>query len=163
MLNDQYVDQPGSLNAGSMACLPATVAVNAGRSPCWENMNRPTAVEMPRLSVPLALGWLCALSPFGVLFVVGTAWLHQQPGWLTTFGPFADGYRLVMLPVLNVAWSLSMMFAVYAAGPLWLLLVCGRRWRRSWKVHAMQLITCGAGWVLIWVLIIQSDLLSKLG
>jgi len=126
-------------------------------------MNRPTTVDAPRLSVPLALAWLCALSPFGILFVVGTVWLHQQPGWLTTFGPIADGYRVVMLPVLHVGWSLSMVFAVYVAGPLWLLLVCRRRWRRSWNVHALQLITCGAGWVLIWVLIIQPDLLSKLG
>jgi len=125
--------------------------------------NRPTAIDLPRLSVPLALGWLCALSPFGVLFVVGAAWLHQQPGWRTALGPFADHYRAVMLPVLNVGWSLSMVFAVYVAGPLWLLLVCIRRWRRSWNLHAMQLITCGAGWVLIWVLIIRSDLLSKLG
>src|SRR2546425_239479 len=78
-------------------------------------MNRPTAVDVSRLSVPLVLGWLCALSPFVVLFVVGTAWLHQQSGWRTAFGPFADHYRAVMLPVLNVAWSLSMMFAVYAA------------------------------------------------
>jgi len=126
-------------------------------------MKRPTAIQVPRLSVPMALGWLCALSPFGVLFVVGTAWLHQQPGWRTTFGPFADHYRAMMLPVLNVGWSLSMMFAVFVAGPLWLLLVCRRRWRSSWNTHLMQLITCGAGWVLIWVLIIRSDLLSKLG
>jgi hypothetical protein len=126
-------------------------------------MNRRTAIELHRPSVPLTLGWLCALSPFVILFVVGTTWLHQQPGWQTAFGPFADRYRMVMLPVLNVGWSLSMVFAVYAAGPLWLVLVCRRRWRRSWKVHAMQVIICGAGWVLIWVLIIQSDLLTKLG
>ena len=126
-------------------------------------MNRSTAIDVPRLSVPLVLGWLCALSPYIVLFVVGTAWLHQQPVWRNAFGPFANHYRAVMLPVLNVGWSLSMMFAVYAAGPLWLLLVCRRRWRRSWQVHAMQVITCGAGWILIWLLIIQTDLLTRLG
>jgi len=127
------------------------------------SMNRPTAVDVPRLSAPLVLAWLCALSPFGVLFVVGTAWLEQQPAWRTAFGSFAGQYHTVMLPVLNVGWSLSMMFAVYVAGPLWMLLVCRRRWRHSWKMHAMQLITCAAGWVLIWLLIIQTDLLTKLG
>ncbi len=125
-------------------------------------MNRSTAIELPRHCVPVVLAWLCALSPFGVLVVVGTAWLQQQPAWQTAFGPFADHYRAVMLPVLHVGWSLSMIFAVYAAGPIWLLLVFRRCWRRSWKVHAMQLITCGAGWLLIWLLIIQSDLLSNL-
>jgi len=125
--------------------------------------NRPTAIDLPRLSVPLTLGWLCALSPFAVLFVIGTAWLQQQPAWQTAFGPFADHYRAVLLPALHVGWSLSMVFAVYVAGPLWLLLVCRRRWRSSWNTHVMQLITCGAGWVLVWVLIIRSDLLSKLG
>ena len=125
-------------------------------------MNRPTAIQVPRLSVPVALGWLCALSPFGVLFVVGTAWLHQQPGWRTALGPFADHYRAVMVPVLHVGWSLSMMFAVYVAGPLWLLLICRRRWRSSWKVHAAQVITCAAGWALIWMLVIRSNLLSNL-
>ena len=128
-----------------------------------DGMNRPTDVELRRVSVPLALGWLCALSPFGVLFVIGAAWLDQQPVWRNALGPFADHYRTVMLPVLHVGWSLSMVFAVYVAGPVWLLLVCMRRWRRSWKLHAIQFITCGAGWVLIWVLIMQSDLLSKLG
>jgi len=125
-------------------------------------MNRPTAIQIPRLSVPVALGWLCALSPFGVLFVVGTAWLHQQPGWRTALGPFADHYGAVMVPVLHVGWSLSMMFAVYVAGPLWLLLICRRRWRSSWKVHAAQVITCAAGWALIWMLVIRSNLLSNL-
>ena len=140
------------------------LATLAGRFKCLDGtMNRPITIDGPRLSVPLALGWLCALSPFGILFVVGTAWLQQQPVWRNAFGPFADQYRAMMLPVLNVGWSLSMMFAVYVAGPLWLLLVCRRRWRSSWNTHLMQLITCGAGWVLIWVLIIRSDLLSKLG
>ena len=121
------------------------------------------AIDVSRFSVSSVLAWVCALSPFGVLFVVGTAWLHQQPGWRTAFGPFADHYRALMLPVLNVGWSLSMVFAVYVAGPLWLPLLCQRRWRKSWKVHAMQVITCGAGWVLIWLLIIRPDLLTKLG
>jgi len=44
-------------------------------------MNRFTAIDVPRLSVPLVLGWLCALSPYIILFVVGTAWLHQQSVW----------------------------------------------------------------------------------
>jgi hypothetical protein len=30
-------------------------------------------------------------------------------------------------------------------------------------VHAIQVITCGVGWILIWCLIRQSDLLAKLG
>ena len=126
-------------------------------------VRRARTLEVPRLSMSFTLGWLCALSPFGVLFVVGTAWLHQQPGWRTARGPLADHYRAVMVPVLHVGWSLSMMFAVYVAGPLWLLLFCRPRWRNSWKVHAAQVITCGAGWVLIWMLIIRSDLLSRLG
>src|SRR2546430_2706166 len=117
-------------------------------------------VDEPGISVPLALGWLCALSPFVVLAVVGTSWLQQQPAWLTAFGPFADRYRVMLQPVLHVGWSLSMVFAVYVAGPLWFLLVCRRRWRRSWNVHAMQVITCGAGWVLFWALIMQANLLS---
>jgi len=125
-------------------------------------MDRPATIELPRISVSFVLSWLCALSPFAVLFVVGTAWLQQQPEWQTALGPFADHYRAVMLPMLHVGWSLSMVFAVYAAGPIWLLLVCRRCWRQSRKVHAMQVITCGTGWVLIWLLIIQSDLVGKL-
>lgn len=123
---------------------------------------RPRTLKAPRFSVPLTLGWLCALSPFGVLFVVGTAWLHQQPGWRTALGPLADQYREVMVPVLHVGWTVSMIFAVYVAGPLWLLLICRSRWRRSWKMQCVQLLSCGVGWVLIWVLIIESHLLSKL-
>src|SRR6266496_1982885 len=117
--------------------------------------NRPTAIHVPRFSVRSVLGWLCALSPFAVLFVVGTAWLHQQQEWRDALGPFAGHYRHVTSPMLNIGRSLSMTFAVYVAGPLWLLLVCRRRWRSSWKMHAIQVITCGVGWLLIWLLIIQ--------
>ena len=126
-------------------------------------MNRLTAIDPRRFSIPLVLGWLCALSPFAVLLVIRTAWLQQQAARLTVFGPFADHYRIVMLAVLHVGWSLSLMFAAYVAGPLCFLLLCTQRWRSGWKVHGLQVITCGVGWVLVCILILQSDLLSTLG
>lgn len=127
-----------------------------------------TAIDLRRLSIALTLGWLCALSPFAVLFVIGTAWLEQQSAWRSAFGAFADPYREVMLSLLHGGWTLSMVFAVYIAGPLWLLslwllLIRERRWRSSWTGPMMQVITCAVGWALVWLLIIRSDLLSKLG
>ena len=71
---------------GESSLLPELVARFVGL------MNRTTANDVPRLSAPLALGWLCALSPYGVLFVIGTAWLHQQPVW-SALGPLVDQYR----------------------------------------------------------------------
>src|SRR5207247_9273118 len=120
-------------------------------------MNRLTAIDPRRFSIPLVLGWLCALSPFAVLLVIRTAWLQQQAARLTVFGPFADHYRIVMLAVLHVGWSLSLMFAAYVAGPLCFLLLCTQRWRSGWKVHGLQVVTCGVGGVLVGVWVRWSE------
>ena len=125
-------------------------------------MNSWTASDRRSRAVLLLLSWTCALSPFVVLFVVATAAVHQPAGSKGALGPLADAHRAMMRPILDVAWSLSMMFAAYLAGPLWVLLLCIRRCRLSWKTHSLQGMTLGLGWLLIWVLLVQWGWLNRI-
>ena len=43
------------------------------------------------------------------------------------------------------------LFAVFVAAPLWLLLLCFRSFRVSWRVHVYQASIFIAGWILIWL------------
>src|SRR5437879_826749 len=118
--------------------------------------------DVLRLPVSHVLSWACAVSPFIVLSVVAVAALHQQPQWTAPLGSLADEYREVTRAVLHVAWSLSMMFTAYVAGPLWLILLCIPHCRSSWKVHSMQIVTFRVGWLLWWLLLVEYDLLNKI-
>jgi hypothetical protein len=125
-----------------------------------DGMYNPKADRTGQNKWTLALGWACALAPFMVLLVVFAMINFRQDSWLKAQGVLTN-YRLIMLHALDIGWSLSMMFAVYASGPLWILMVCLRRFRRSWRLHAVQLLICGVGWVLFCVLMLRFDLLSK--
>ncbi|PYK01230.1 MAG: hypothetical protein DME23_04545 [Verrucomicrobia bacterium] len=125
-------------------------------------MNPWTANDRRSRAVLLLLSWTCALSPFIVLFVVATAAVHQPAGTKGALGPLADAHRAMMRPILDVAWSLSMMFAAYLAGPLWVLLLCIRRCRLSWKTHSLQGMTLGLGWLLIWALLVEWHWLNRI-
>jgi hypothetical protein len=52
-------------------------------------------------------------------------------------------------------WAIAglSLFCMYGAPVLWLLLLCFRRLRLSWKVHLLQLGACLAAWGLNWLLI----------
>ena len=43
------------------------------------------------------------------------------------------------------------LFAVYAAAPLWLVLLCYRSFRLAWSKHVVQILIFGAGWLLIFL------------
>jgi hypothetical protein len=120
-------------------------------------------VELPNRTLPFFLGWICACSPLIVLFVVFTALVRQTSAAPGSFAVIEDFRRATMRPVLDVAWSASMMFAVYLAGPTWITLLCVPRFRLSWKVHSLQAVTLAVGWLIIWILLIRrDDILSRI-
>ena len=54
--------------------------------------------------------------------------------------------------VLRVAFF----FALYSFAPVWMLLLCARRFRVSFRFHALQAAVYGGGWLVI-LLICQLD------
>ncbi len=120
-------------------------------------MTETRPVELPHHPIAFVLGWICACSPFIVLFVVFTALAGQAPGVTGSFAVIEHVRRALMRPVLQVGWIASMMFAAYLAGPIWLTLLCVPRCRFSSKMHAIQGATLVIGWLLIWLLLIRRD------
>ncbi len=53
-------------------------------------------------------------------------------------------FNLHMLAVWSLAW-----LSVFAAPPIWLILLCFRRFRLSLPVHLVQAVAFGCGWMAI--------------
>lgn len=123
-------------------------------------MNEPMTNDSNRFPGHLALSWTCAVSPFIAVSVIVAAAVNQANEW--SLGSLANDLGALMRLMSHVAWSLSVMFAAYVAGPLWLALLCMHSCRSTWKVHAMQVATFVAGWVLFWLVLVKHDLLSKI-
>jgi hypothetical protein len=110
------------------------------------------------------MAWFCSVAPFlPALIILGAfavrfdTWsVRSALGWSMPPHVAAGGHEAVA-----VAWRLSMMFAAYIAGPLWLLLTCIRRTELSWKRSMTQLGTFAAGWLFCWLLFVRWDLLNK--
>jgi len=90
--------------------------------------------------------WVGALSPAALLLALHV-WLALGH-WPV---PMRENYSTAAYRAHEFVFLGACLFAIYAAGPLWMLFVAlpGRRLR--WKTLVCQLAACGLGWLLIWL------------
>jgi hypothetical protein len=102
----------------------------------------------------LIVSWLCAISPVVLLFLFITFGLHVRLGlghWPT---PMFEDYHSPAFHIHEVILGIWLHFAVYAAGPLWLLCLLIPRLRPTWPRPLLtQLCTFSGGWLLGWALL----------
>lgn len=115
-----------------------------------------TSIDAPEPLVPATerrftqVSWFCAFSPSVLLFIFITLGIHLRLGlghWPT---PMFEDYRTPVFD-FHVQILLSFLsFALYGAGPLWLLCLLVRP-LRPLRLHTAvaQLVLCAMGWVSI--------------
>jgi hypothetical protein len=95
--------------------------------------------------------WFLVFAPALALLFFVTLALHARLAlghWPT---PMFENYDTPAFNAHEVAVAWFAYFAILAAGPLWLLLLCFRRFRVSWKFHLKQAGVYAAGWGLMFL------------
>ena len=93
--------------------------------------------------------WISSLSSVFLLLAFVTMAFHVRLGlghWPT---PMTEDYHTTAFRIHEYALIAILLFAVYAAGPLWLVFLFFRRLRLSWRAHITQAVVYGLGWLLI--------------
>lgn len=67
--------------------------------------------------------------------------------------PMWEDYQTTLFRVHWHALVALAFFTVYAAIPLWLLLLCPRRFRISLRAHVIQFAAYGLGWMLVFLVL----------
>jgi hypothetical protein len=95
--------------------------------------------------------WLCALSPWFLFLAFTTFGLHlrlscgEWPGAEWKANHYHDS-SAILLRVHGWILELTIVLAVLAAPPLWLVLLCIRSCRLSWREHCVQAGAGALGW-----------------
>jgi len=93
--------------------------------------------------------WICSLSPVVLFLAFVTMALHIRLGlghWPT---PMTEDYHTIAFRIHEDTLIGVLLFTVYAAAPLWLVFLCVRRLRLSWRAHITQVVAYVLGWLLI--------------
>ncbi len=99
-------------------------------------------------SLPLAT-WPFVFSPVLLLLIFIALAVHVRVGlghWPT---PMTENYHTPAVRVHEQVVLWLGLFAIYAAIPLWLLILCFRPFRSSLKTHLVQAGVYALGWGLI--------------
>ena len=62
---------------------------------------------------------------------------------------FGEDCNTTLFRIHELVLGGVMLFAVFAAVPLWSLFLCFRSFRISWRTHALQALVFVVGWLLI--------------
>jgi hypothetical protein len=92
--------------------------------------------------------WLCALSSPALLLTIVTLAMHIRLG-LGRWPFYGEEYHTALFSLHWLILSGTTLFALFGAAPLWLLLLCFRSFRVSWRTHVSQAIAFISGWILI--------------
>ena len=91
------------------------------------------------------------ISPVMLGFAYVTMGLHIRLGLGHWPKPMTENYQTVAFRIHEGAFVIIMLFTVFAAVPLWGVLLCFRRLRLTWRAHIAQALTYGLGWLVILV------------
>jgi len=98
----------------------------------------------------LLLTWLPAFSSLALVLGFAGYALHIRL-WLGHWPkPMLESYHTPLADFHVKSLILCGIFAVYVAGPLWLLLLCFKSLRISLPVHIRQALLFGFGWLLLY-------------
>ena len=115
-----------------------------GDGPCGRHMT-----EHPQTKRQAWATWLPVYFPVVLLLGVLALATHVRIGlghWPT---PMFENYRTPAYRVHEAAVFWIGWFTIFAAIPLWLLLICFRRFRMTLKMHLLQAGIYAAGWLVI--------------
>src|SRR5262245_53795785 len=97
------------------------------------------------------LTWLCMISPFVLGLTYVTMGLHVRLGLGHWPRPMWENYQTLPYRIHEGAFLIILLFTVFAAIPLWIVFLCIRRLRLSWRSHIAQVVVYGLGWLVILV------------
>jgi hypothetical protein len=95
--------------------------------------------------------WALMLTPLLLLIVFLTLMAHAWIGLGHLPEPMVEGYQTTAFHAHQLAVIWLGCFAFWGAMPLWLGLLCVRRFRQSWswKLPFLQAMTFVLGWVIV--------------
>jgi len=99
----------------------------------------------------LRASWLLMLTPFLLLLVFLALVAHVRIGLGHWPEPMVENYQTAAFRAHHGAVIWFGCFTIWGALPLWLVLVCIQRFRRSWswKLHVLQAAVYAVGWCAI--------------
>jgi len=100
---------------------------------------------------PLLLTWLPAFSSLALVLAFAGFALHIRLGLGHWPKPMVESYGTPLADFHVKSLILFGIFAVYVAGPLWLLMLCFKPLRISLPIHIRQVLLFGFGWLLLYI------------
>jgi hypothetical protein len=95
--------------------------------------------------------WVCVLAPVYLLVVYVAMAIHIRVGLGHWPKPMVEDYHSVLFQVHKWLLVGCIFFAVFAAIPVWVLLLCFRAFRITLRIHVAQLGIFVLGWLLIFL------------
>jgi hypothetical protein len=92
---------------------------------------------------------MCVVTPVMLLLCILSVAIHVRIGLGRFPKPMVDKYSNAALDFHVRAVHCFGMFTMFAAIPLWLLLLCFRTHRISWEIHLLQAAIYLTGWGLV--------------
>jgi hypothetical protein len=102
------------------------------------------------------LNWLCVVTPWLLLSVGLSLAVHVKIGLGHWPEPMTEEYSTTAFQGHFRILQACFVMALYSLAPTWKLLLCARRFRVSFRFHALQAAVYGGGWLVI-LLICQLD------
>lgn len=94
--------------------------------------------------------------------VVLFAYAQKQVPWSVPMGDFDAPLQATRSMLIRISWPLTMLFAVYVAGPLWFFCTCFEPSKFSWRRVLLQIATFATGALFFWLVVVHADLLNSL-
>ncbi|MFO1514833.1 MAG: hypothetical protein U1F83_18310 [Verrucomicrobiota bacterium] len=92
--------------------------------------------------------WLCGLSSSALLLALIALAAHIRIA-LGRWPQFGEECHTAFFRAHEIVLGGMVLFTVYVAAPLWLILLSCRQFRISWRVHLTQALVYGLGWLSI--------------
>src|SRR5262245_20604149 len=99
-------------------------------------------------TVPLPT-WLCAASPFMLVLAYVTLGLHVRLGLGHWPQPYSEDYGSLAFRIHEDVFAVVMLFTIYAAAPLWAVLLCFRWFHLGWRTHIRQASAFAVGCIVL--------------
>lgn len=93
--------------------------------------------------------WLCVVTPWLLLLIGLSLAAHVRLGLGHWPKPMTEDYSTTAFQAHFRVLQVSFVLALYSFVPVWMLLLCARRFRVSFGFHALQAAVYGGGWLFI--------------